>query len=85
MSDKNNTVSGGVGVVGLLGVAFVILKLCNIITWSWWWVLCPFWAGLAIVLFLVVMTLLFALGAGAFEAMAARSRRQESNKTPSSR
>lgn len=30
-------------VFGLLGVAFVVLKLCKVIAWSWWWVLAPFW------------------------------------------
>lgn len=45
--------SGGVSVVGLLGVAFVVLKLCGVIDWSWWWVTAPFWGGL--VIFLVVI------------------------------
>lgn len=40
--------TGGVGVAGLLGVAFVVLKLCNVIDWSWWWVLSPFWIPLAL-------------------------------------
>ena len=43
------TSSGGVGIAGLLGVAFVILKLTGVIAWSWWWVLAPFWIPLAIV------------------------------------
>ena len=30
-------------ILGLLGVAFVILKLINLISWSWIWVLAPFW------------------------------------------
>ena len=30
---------------------FLILKLCGIITWSWWWVTCPLWLGFAIILF----------------------------------
>jgi hypothetical protein len=34
---------GGVGVAGLLGVAFVVLKLCGVIDWSWWYVTMPFW------------------------------------------
>lgn len=33
----------------LLGVAFVVLKLCNVIDWEWAWVLSPFWIPLAIV------------------------------------
>jgi small Trp-rich protein len=28
--------------ISLLGVAFIVLKLCGIINWSWWWVLSPF-------------------------------------------
>lgn len=49
MSD-NSSSSSGIGVTGLLGVAFVIMKLCKVINWSWWWVTCPFWAGGVIVL-----------------------------------
>lgn len=53
MSKESNGSSGGIGVCGLLGVAFVILKLCGVIDWSWWWVTAPFWGGFA--LFLAVM------------------------------
>jgi len=41
MSDKQT--SSGLDVVDLLAVAFIILKLCGVITWSWWWVLSPLW------------------------------------------
>lgn len=45
----NNPVTvRGTSVTGLLGVAFIILKLTGVIAWSWWWVLAPFWAPLAI-------------------------------------
>jgi hypothetical protein len=27
----------------VLLVVFIVLKLCGIITWSWWWVLSPLW------------------------------------------
>jgi len=36
-----------------LGTAFVVLKLCNVINWSWWWVTAPFW-GYALFLLVVV-------------------------------
>lgn len=42
-NDGNSSSSVGVDVVGLLGVAFVVLKLMGIIDWSWWWVTLPFW------------------------------------------
>jgi len=51
-------------VAGLLGVAFVILKLCKVIGWSWWWVTCPFWgpAALALVIFSVILLVLAVKG-----------------------
>lgn len=32
----------------LLCVAFVVLKLCDVITWSWLWVLSPVWISILI-------------------------------------
>ena len=37
-----------IGVMGLLGVAFIILKLLDVITWSWFWVTAPLWGGFVI-------------------------------------
>lgn len=31
----NNKFSG-LGIFGILGIVFIILKLTNILTWSWW-------------------------------------------------
>ena len=39
---------------GLIQLAFIILKLCKVINWSWWWVLSPMWIELGIVLIMVV-------------------------------
>ena len=39
----NTTNSGGVGFVGLLTIAFIVLKLTKVIDWSWLWVLSPIW------------------------------------------
>ena len=55
----STTVNSGTSILGLLGVAFVILKLCGVITWSWWLVTLPFWGGIAIVLILLLIVLLF--------------------------
>lgn len=56
--NNKETNRGGVGVLGLLGIAFIILKLCEIIEWSWLWVLAPFWIPLAIVgIVLLICTL----------------------------
>jgi hypothetical protein len=37
---------GGANLADLLTVAFVVLKLCHVIDWSWWWVLAPTWLGI---------------------------------------
>lgn len=43
MSNNNDGVNaaGGVGFIGLLQIVFIVLKLCNVITWKWWVVLLP--------------------------------------------
>ena len=43
------------GLCSALLVAFVVLKLVGVITWSWMWVLSPLWIPLALLLgFLLV-------------------------------
>lgn len=49
MSNTNNN-SRGVGFFGLLTIAFIILKLTDVIDWSWWWVLAPTWIPVPLVL-----------------------------------
>lgn len=58
MARSSSVNSDGIGVVGLLGVAFVILKLCGVIDWSWWWVTAPFWIGPAIAAFIGAVILI---------------------------
>lgn len=52
------------GVLGILGVAFVVLKLTGYIDWSWWWVTAPFWGPLALLVGLVLLILFIAGIAG---------------------
>lgn len=56
---KNSTSSSGIGVLGLLGVAFIVLKLCKVIDLSWWWVTAPFWGGAVAVILLIIFLLIF--------------------------
>jgi hypothetical protein len=51
----------GIGIGGLLLVAFVVLKLTKVITWSWWWVLSPAWIGVAIGLVALIIVLIVTL------------------------
>ena len=52
---SNQTSSSGLGVVGLLGIVFVVLKLTGFIDWSWWLVTLPFWGGFALALLVVLV------------------------------
>ena len=48
----------------ILGIVFIILKLCGVIDWAWVWVLAPFWIGAIItILTLVFVTLIAAVTA----------------------
>ena len=52
-------VNRGVTPLSLLGIAFIVLKVMGQITWSWWWVLAPFWIPVAVaVLFLLFIVVL---------------------------
>ncbi len=56
MSSKVEVNQQAFPILGLLGVAFIVLKLMGYITWSWWWVLAPFWVPMVIgVVFLAVV------------------------------
>lgn len=58
MDNNNKGTSGGIGFAGLLTITFIVLKLCNVIDWSWVWVLSPIWISLAL---LIVITLIVAI------------------------
>jgi hypothetical protein len=45
---KAKTASASTSTATLLGTAFVVLKLCHVIDWSWWLVTLPFWGGFAV-------------------------------------
>lgn len=44
-----NNKSGGIGMLGALQLVFIVLKLLNTITWSWWVVLIPLWIDLVVI------------------------------------
>jgi len=64
MSEKSSSSSGEITASSLLGIVFITLKILAIepvASWSWWWVLCPFWIGLAIVFGFLAVALAGAL------------------------
>lgn len=72
MSNETKSVSVNFPILGILGLIFITLKLTGYITWSWLWVLAPFWIPLAIALFIF---LLIAVGVAAGGALSVRKRK----------
>jgi phosphoglycerol transferase MdoB-like AlkP superfamily enzyme len=73
---ESESKSGGIGVLGLLGVAFVVLKLTGVIDWSWWWVTAPFWGGLAILIVALIVIYIVSVLIKVIEKVQENSRRQ---------
>lgn len=57
----NKMKGGGIGITTLLTVVFVVLKLCKVITWSWWWVLSPLWIVASLIILLWIIYLVICL------------------------
>jgi hypothetical protein len=57
-NEKTIVVSGGLSFGKLLGVTFIILKLLNVITWSWLWVLAPIWIPYALLIGVSIILLI---------------------------
>jgi len=56
-SSNSSGGGGGMGLLGVLQVVFIVLKLCKVITWSWWLVLIPLWIELALLVVVFVIIL----------------------------
>ena len=54
MSSSSSS-SGGISFTGALTILFIGLKLTNVITWSWWWVLSPIWISLSLAVFILLI------------------------------
>ena len=60
-NNKENTnvaLGGGCGFSGLLTIAFIILKLCGVINWSWWLVLLPLIISIGLPIAIILLILL---------------------------
>ena len=58
MNNSNKGIGCGTALALMLTVAFVILKLCNVIDWSWWWVVSPIWIYFGVVIIITIIILL---------------------------
>ncbi len=56
--ESKKTNNGGIGFIGLLTIAFIVLKLTGVINWSWLWVLSPIWIMVALSILIILIVLL---------------------------
>ena len=47
------------GFTTLLTITFIVLKLCNVIGWSWIWVVSPIWITFGLIMILIPIIILF--------------------------
>ena len=45
---NTKTKQGGLGIVSILTIVFIVLKLSGVIKWHWIWVLSPIWISTVI-------------------------------------
>jgi len=55
MENRNHAASGGLGLLEVLTIVFIVLKLCGLISWSWWLVLMPLWIELGVIVVLLII------------------------------
>ena len=62
MKDKNLTINTtkSFSLTTLLTVTFVVLKLCGVISWSWFWVLSPTIIGVGLGVAFILIALIIA-------------------------
>lgn len=56
--EKSNKSGGGVGFFGLLFIVFLVLKLTNVIDWSWWWITAPLWGVILLTIICIAIYLI---------------------------
>ncbi len=82
-----NTVHRGMNFGGWLLLAFIVLKLTGVITWSWWWVLSPLWivpltvvAVVGAIWLFTILVLLLAWLVRLYQACSAKRSREKREK-----
>lgn len=55
MDSKGKSSAGGIGFCSILFIVFLVLRLCHVIEWSWWWVTAPLWGPVALAIVIVII------------------------------
>jgi hypothetical protein len=58
---KNYNQKNGYSVSSIIGIVFLILKLTHVISWSWWFVLLPFYAPALLVIIVFMIAIIFGI------------------------
>lgn len=56
--ENNSNYTSGFSFSSVLFLVFLVLKLTNVIDWSWWWVTAPLW--IPIIIFFVIVSGMYA-------------------------
>jgi hypothetical protein len=74
-NNRSSAAGGGIGLGTLLFVVFLVLKLCNVINWSWWWVTAPVWIPVAAFTAIMLVVVIVAVISVAIENFRENRRR----------
>ena len=55
----NNNTGSSIGLLDVILVVNIVLKLIGVINWSWWVVLWPLWASIAIIIIFIIIVKVF--------------------------
>lgn len=58
---NKNTGSSGLGLSMVLTIIFVVLKLVNVIDWSWWWVCSPLLIDIGLTIIVLVIYAIYVM------------------------
>jgi len=58
VSDRKANVTVQFPVLFFLFLTFMVLKLTEVIDWSWWWITAPLWVPLALIALILAVAVL---------------------------
>lgn len=61
MENKTTYGGGGMSLLGVVQIVFIILKLVGVITWSWPVILIPLWIELGVIIVILAVMLVMVL------------------------